>query len=653
MPPARPLTVETLWSLRRLGRPTVNADGSVLVAPITTYSMESNAATTQLWRCFLDGRAPVALTSTEDVSSQEPALSPEGSRVAFVRKPKDGTGQLALLDLSGGDAEVLTDAPLGVTDPQWFPDGKRIAFLAPVYADALTWEAARKRKEERDKDPVKAHVTEDRLFRFWDTWLTDGKVHHIYVMDLETRKITDLTPDSTRWFEFMDPKGSYDISPDGKEIAFSANASAPPHSPTNWDVFLVSTSGGPARNITQDNPADDVLPRYSPDGKTLLYGLKRSQTFYADRIRLVAYDRAKGTHTVLTEQWDRSAGEWAFAADGSVFLLAEHEGRSALFHTTLEVRDPRHVVSGGSFSGVHPLADGSVLTLRNTLSMPDDLVRIAPDGKLKQLTRVNADRMEDVALGKTDEITFKGSDGRDIQAYVVYPPEFDPQKQWPLVAVLHGGPHGITTDGFHYRWNLQLMAAPGYVVVAPNFHGSTSWGQDFAQCIQGAWGDKPYTDSMAAVDHMLSLGFIDAKRMAAAGGSYGGYLVSWIAGRTDRFAAIINHAGVADLFSSYASDVTYGRAKSMGGEAWDGIERIDAMNPMRLAEGFVTPMLVVHGEKDYRVPVTQGLAIYNVYKAKGVPARLVYYPDENHWVLKPRNAQLWYREFFAWLERWL
>ena len=219
--------------------------------------------------------------------------------------------------------------------------------------------------------------------------------------------------------------------------------------------------------------------------------------------------------------------------------------------------------------------------------------------------------------------------------------------------MIHGGPHGISADGFHFRWNAQLFAAPGYVVSLVNFQGSTSWGQDFAQRIQGAWGERPFDDVMRATDVLIASGLVDEKRMAAAGGSYGGYLAAWIEGHTDRFRCIVNHAGVYDLLSQYASDVTQGRAQSMGGEPWKGLEAIERWSPARFAQGFTTPMLVIHGERDYRVPVTQGLECYGVLKAKGVPARLVCFPDENHWILKPANSLLWYREVLGWLERWL
>ena len=261
--------------------------------------------------------------------------------------------------------------------------------------------------------------------------------------------------------------------------------------------------------------------------------------------------------------------------------------------------------------------------------------------------------MSRFATGEVREMSFEGAKGETVQMFVVLPPGADTSKKLPLVHVIHGGPHGISPDAFHPRWNAQLFAAPGYVAALVNFQGSTSWGQDFAQRIQGAWGDRPFEDVMRATDVLIASGLVDERRMAATGGSYGGYMAAWIEGHTDRFRCIVNHAGVYDTLSQYASDVSQGRDRSFGGEPWDGIEKITEWNPAHAAQGFNTPMLVLHGERDYRVPVTQGLECYGVLKAKGVPARLVYFPDENHWVLKPRNSVFWYREVHAWLERFL
>jgi dipeptidyl aminopeptidase/acylaminoacyl peptidase len=654
------MTIEDLWAFRRLGAPAPVPGGGWVIVPVTTYDMQTNRDACRLWCVPAAGGEARPLTSDEFVSRQ-PAPGPDGRRLAFVRRPvaapkeKPARAQLYVMPLDGGEAQRLTDLPLGCMDPRWFPDGRRIAFLAPLLADAPTPDGTRALIEAREKEQVQAHMTEDRVYRYWDRWLTDGEYPHLFVIDIETRALTDLTPDSRRWFDLMDPTGQFDIAPDGGEIAFSANASEPPHDRLNWNIFTVPACGGAVTCLTPENPADDVRPRYSPDGRYLLYGMQRRPDFYADRVRLVRLDRATGEKTVLTEDWDRSADAWEFSPDGAtVFLSAEDRARVRLFRADIQGAGLREIHGAGSVSSLRVGDDARLYFLSESLSRPPDLHSCDDEGRdVRRLTAMNDSLLAEIEMGEVEERHFEGADGRMVQMFVVKPPGFDPSRTWPLVHVIHGGPHGITGDSFHFRWNLQLFAAPGYVVAAVNFHGSTSWGEDFAQSIEGAHGDKPLTDMMRATDALIAAGFIDEKRMAAAGGSYGGYLVSWIAGHTGRFACLVNHAGVSDLLGQYASDVTQGRSRAYGGEPWSGLEAIDRYNPARFSAGFASPMLVVHGENDYRVPYNQGLEIYNVYKAKGLVARLLHFPDENHWVLKPRNSRLWYREVHAWLARFL
>ncbi len=660
----RPFTVEDLWALRRVGAPAALPDGSALVVPVTTYDMEKNEGSTRLWLHPLAGGTPRPITAAEALST-EPAVSPDGRRLAFVRRIGKEKGQLYVMPLDGGEAERVTDMPLGVGDPRWFPDGKRIAFIALVAVQAPTIAGTRALLEEREKDPVKAKVTEDRIYRYWDRWLTGGEVHHIFVLDLESREIRDLTPESRCWFDLMEPGGGYDIAPDGSEIAFAANSTDPPYQTLNYDVFVAPTAGGPLRNLTTDNVADDIRPRYTRDGRFIVYGLQREVDFYADRVRLVRHDRATGENLVLTEAWDRSAAEWEVGPDSrTIAFHAEDRGRVHLFTLDLEAAalavarggavEPALGVSGGTVG--RPVWAGSerlAFTI-DSLSKPPEVWVSRTDGsELARVTHENDTLVSEIAFGDVREIEFAGYDGKPVQMFVLTPPGFDPARKWPLVHLVHGGPHGIFGDQFHFRWNAQLFAAPGYVVGMVNFHGSTSFGQDFAASILGAHGERPFGDVMAATDRLLAEGYIDEKRMAAAGGSYGGYLTSWIAGHTDRFACLINHAGVYDTLSQYASDVTLGRARAYGGEPWSGLDVIDRWNPARFATGFTSPMLVIHGENDYRVPYTQGLAVYGVLRAKEVPARLVVYPDENHWILKPRNSCHWYAEVLGWLARYL
>lgn len=686
-------TVEDLWALPRVGPPIPSPGGESLLVPVTTWSMETNRETARIWmvpsearRAGGGGRGDGARPLTAaGVSSEQPAWSPDGRRMAFVRRPAgeappdrkfpgpDHEPQLHVLDLEGGEPERRTSLPMGVTDPIWFPDGRRIAFLSPLLAEAPDPESTGRLIEERARDPLEVHVTEDRVYRFWDRWLAGEGFHHLFVLDLETDALTDLTPGSRRWFDLMDPNGQYRISPDGREIAFSACRTDPPHDPVLWGVFTVRVPARPGgrapavREISRRAPADAVRPVYSPDGRWLVYGFQRERDFYADRVRLVARERRGGRETVLTEGWDRSADAWEVTEDGRLLILAEDEARTAWFALDLEeaiederARNPRRIARGGTLGAPHPAGERIYGVLHSLESPPEVVSCPSRGGRLSRHTAFTAADMREVSLGATREVWFEGAGGRSVQMFLVYPPGVKPPdrgrrpaRPMPLVHVIHGGPHGISGDGWHWRWNAQAFAAPGYLVAMVNFHGSTSWGQDFAACISGRWGDQPYADLMAATDHLVEAGLADPARMAATGGSYGGYLASWIACRTDRFACIVNHAGVCDFQTQLASDITQGEVRAIGGSLWDDIEGFDRYNPIRKAGGFRSPMLVLHGEKDYRIPYDQALEIYNVYKARNLPARLVIYPEENHWILKPRSSRHWYGEVLGWLDRWL
>ncbi|MCC6349266.1 MAG: S9 family peptidase [Candidatus Eisenbacteria bacterium] len=650
---ARPMTAEDLWKLPRVGTPEVSADGRWMVVPVTIYDLEKNTPTTRLWLVAADGSGePRALTGAE-ASAQEPRLSPDGSQLAFTRKDAGGKAQLMLLPMAGGEARRLTRLPLGVFDPRWLPDGSGLICAGMLLKDHATPEATAAELERRAADPVRAHVTEERVYRYWDTWLTTGEVVHLWHVDAASGEARDLTPESSLWFEWMDPSGQYDLSPDGREIALAGIVFDPKRSLLLSQVFVVPVAGGPLRCITETNPAESLAPRWSPDGAYVVYGRTSDPEFYADHAKLWRWERATGRHSEWLGGWDRLPVHWEFAPDGTLVIAAEDAARLKLWAWS-GGGAPRALTTQGSAAGFSVGSDGRVFFTLQSLAEPAEVHAVGLDGRgLAKLTRFTADVAAGFATGEVRELTFAGAGGETVQMFVVLPPGFDPARRHPLVHVVHGGPHGISADAFHARWNAQLFAAPGYVAALVNFQGSTSWGQDFAQRIQGEWALRPFEDVMRATDALVATGWVDESRMSAAGGSYGGYMMSWIAGHTDRFRCIVNHAGVADLTGQYASDVTQGRGRASGGEVWDGLEKQDRWSPIRFAGGMKTPMLVIHGERDYRVPVGQGLLIYGVLKAKGVPARLVYFPDENHWILKPRNSLLWYREVLAWLARWM
>jgi dipeptidyl aminopeptidase/acylaminoacyl peptidase len=629
----------------------VARDGSFAVVPVTEYDVPENRGWTRLWRVERDASTrPLTSPGTD---STNPALSPDGVRVAFLRKQKEeDKPQLHVMRLDGGEALCLTDLPLGAAAPRWAPDGGYLVFPAPLLVGHESPEATRTELAARKERKVQARVTEDRVYRYWDRWLADGGVHHLFRIEADGSGLTDLTPDWKRPLDLEDAGSAFDIGPDG-EIAFHSLAVDPPYQELRTGVFRLRPGGEP-EPLWPDGPPRQIRPRYSPDGSVIAFGFAVDiPAFYADRNRLCLHRRATGERTVLTEDWDRSCESWEWLPDGSgLCFAAEDDARRNLFTIPIAGDSPAVLARGGWLTDLTPVEDGSVWCLHQSLSEPAD-VAVAASGESARLTAFNRELLDEIELGRVEDVRFPGAGGEEVQMFLVYPPGFDPAGKWPLVHQIHGGPHGVSGDLWHYRWSAQAFAAPGYVVAMVNFHGSTSWGTDFARCILGSWGDRPTTDVEAATDHLLGRGFIDPARMAITGGSYGGYLVAWLIGQTDRYAAAICHAGVTDLLGQWATDLTHGRRHSFGGLPWDGLKDIRRWSPADHSGGMVTPTLVIHGERDYRVVVTQGLELYGILQDKGVASRLVYYPDEAHWILKPQNSLHWYGEFLGWLERHL
>lgn len=649
-----PLTAQHLWQVARPGALTLSPNGQQLALTVTRYDLATDKGDADIHILDLRTQQLTALTQHPD-SDSAPAWSPDGRQLVFLSKRGNEHNQLFLLPLTGGEAKALTQLPVAVQQPKWFPDGQRILFLANVPKGFNgDFAALAEQLKQRKDNKVTAKVTENRVYRHWDRWLTDDSYPHLFSINIHTGEIADLTPGWDRWFS-LNGDAEFDISMDGRQIAVSAVTSTPPFDRINHDILIVKTDGsGEFVNITADNPASDNNPKFSPDGKSLVYGAQRSTFFTADNNQLIRFDFKPQQKTNLTKDWDISADDWEFGPNGTLYFRAADKAKSALYSMPLAGGQVQQLLRQADISQLQVGQQQQLYMVQHSMSQMPEVYSLDNKGRtLKQLSRLNQELQQKISWGKTEDISFAGADGKMVQAYITYPPNFDASKKWPLLNVLHGGPHSYSGDSFSYRWNSQVFAAAGYVVIQPNFHGSTSFGQAFAESIHGEHPTKPFMDSEAAVDYMISRGFIDATRLTAAGGSYGGYLVSWIAGHTERYKALINHAGVYNLMGQFASDGTSHRVHAYGGAPWSGLDIMLQWSPAMFADKFVTPMLIMHGEQDYRVPVTQGLEIYGVYKGKGLDARLVYFPNENHWILKPNNSIFWFNEFTSWLQRYV
>jgi len=652
----RVFSAEDLWQIKRLSSLTVSPDGNYGCFVVTEYNIKENKGNSDLWLIDLKTYRTKRLTTNLNADNS-PVWNSNSRTIAFISKREGDYPQLYEIDIDGGEARLLYEMPMGISNPQYSKDGKKIFFVSKTLPEFENdFEGLKKELKARKEKKVSAKVTENRFYRYWDTWLTDGYVSRLYVLDLEKKELKDLLKGWNNLFN-LDGGISYSISPDGNWISLVANSTEPPYDSLNPDVYLINLENPEqAINITRENFQEDISPYFSKDGKYLFFGRQFDLDYPADNVRLMMYDLEKGATKNLTEQYDYSFFGFTQGDDvNKIYMMAEDRAKISLFEFDLKQNKLEKIYTGGSINSVN-IKNQKAYFLKSTISEPQEIFEFDLKKRtIKKISSFNDELIAQIKFGKVEEHYFTGADGDSVQLYLVYPPDFDASRKYPLVHLIHGGPHSTFGDDFHYRWNAQLFASPGYVIALVNFHGSTSFGKNFGKSIVGSHGDKPFTDIMLATDFLISkFNFIDTSRMAAAGGSYGGYLVNWIAGHTDRFKALISHAGVYNLMGQFASDMTYDRVKNYDGAPWQGrYENINRWNPAFFAHNFQTPMLIIHGEKDYRVVVTQGLEIYGVLKGKGVPARLVYYPDENHWILQPQNSIYWYKEVHDWLKRYL
>lgn len=646
----QPFTVERSWEIQRLGAPTISPDGRRIVAPVTRFAMTEDRGYTDLWTWNADGSGERRFT-THTSNEGGPVFSPDGRQLAFVAQREDDKApQLYVMPLDGGEATRLTTLATGVQSPKWFGDGSKLAFVSRVFTDLPLAEQG-KRLEERTASKMTARVFEGSITA-WDQYL-DEREFHVFAVPAsggEVQALTQPTGLSLPRGSVMGTDALFALSPDGRELAFVADSDPAPQRSNN-DVFTVAIGDAEAVNLTADNPANDGFPAYSPDGRFLSFSQQRIKGFYADRMRLMLRDRRSGATRELYPDFDRSIGG-ALWADNSRRLYAsiDDAGTERVYELPLDGR-PRALTGVESVGSLALSKSGRLIGLRQTFVEPPTLVSIDPRrGEATKLSTINDALLADTDFGSYESVTYTGANGAEIQMWVNYPPGFDRAKKYPFFMLIHGGPHNAITNGMAFRWNAQVFGSWGYVTAWPNFHGSSGFGQDFADSINPNWADKPYEDVIKAAEWFAQQPWIDTERMVAGGGSYGGYLTSLILGREHPFRALVAHAAVYNLYTQYAADFATETPRFGGFWEADNRAMIEKTSPHYHAANFKTPTLVVHGQNDLRVPVNHGVELYQTLLMKGVPTRYVYYPNENHWVLKPQNSVFWYQQVKRWFE---
>jgi dipeptidyl aminopeptidase/acylaminoacyl peptidase len=650
----RPLDAETMWEIQRLGSPAVSPDGSRAVVPVTSYDAKSGDAATRLWIIPTQGGEATQLTEDE---SGTPSWSPDGRYIAFAAKRgKDEVNQLYIIPANGGEARRLTDLPADVTAIRWFPDSTKLAFVTRVWPELEDWAAQAEKSKARSESKMSAMVWDRPPIRWWNHWIDDREAH-IFTIEVAGGEPVAVTlgsglklPEHNLSAAGPDTD-AYDISPDSKTVAFNADTD-PSGVDANYDIYLIPAAGGTARNISRDNPAGDSSPSFSPDGRWLVFSRQLIKGFYGDKERLIRHDLKSGEQVDLTESWDRSVSGLVWKPDSKgLYGAIDDAGHTRVYEIGIRDGATRAITGENSFSAL-AVAGPHLIALRESFVEPNTLVRVDPaNGTVSKLSDFNDELLAGIDFGTFESVTYTGALGEPVQMWINFPPGFDKTKKWPLYLLLHGGPHNGITDSFHYRWNAQVFSGWGYVTAWHNFHGSSGFGQAFTDSINPNQAEYPYQDTILAAEYLAAQPWIDPDRMAAGGGSFGGYLASILLGREHPFKTLVAHAAVYNWLTQYASD--YGAGKRRFGEHWESPEIFRRNSPAEGAGAFSTPTLVIHGEQDYRVPLSHGIELYQTLQNRGVRSRLVYFPDENHFVLKRDNSIFWYQQKQDWLKEFI
>jgi dipeptidyl aminopeptidase/acylaminoacyl peptidase len=656
----QPFDVQTMLRLNRVSEPVLSPDGKTVAFTVQTVDVDQNSKPKQIYTVGLAGGLPKLITR-DGTDNERPRWSPDSKQIYFVSN-RDSSSQVWKMNPDGTGAKQITHLSTEAEGILLSPDGKKIVFLSGVYPECGADDACNKSKIEAEaKDKVKARIITSLLYRHWTHW--EGKRRqHIFSMNADGSEIKDLTPGDRDVPPFsLGGPDDYTISPDSAEVAFSMNVDATPATSTNSDIYTVpilGPSGNSEPKKISTSPGADNAPLYSPDGKYIAFRSQARAGYESDRWRLMTYDRTADRINNLTESLDNWVESLTWTPDSTrLFYTVEDRGRTGLRMIPVTGGGSTNIFSGAfSIDDVQFNSDGSFMIYTDqSASHPTEIYRVSSKGGSPlALTHLNDSLLNSAAIAPLEEISAESSDHTRIAAFVVKPPNFSESKKYPVLFLIHGGPQGAWGETWSYRWNPQVFASAGYLVVMPNPRGSTGYGQKFIDDINGDWGGKVFDDIMAIADHVIALPYVDAERMAAAGGSYGGYMVDWLLGHSNRFKALISHAGVYDLRSmAGVTEELWFPLWEFKGMPWDNPDMYSKWSPSFYASNFKTPTLVMHGELDYRVPVDQGMQLFTTLQLQKVPSKLVLFPDEGHWILKPQNSVLWYNQFLEWIGEWL
>ena len=642
----RAITTDDYLALPAVGDPQLSPDGKWVAYTVTDYSLKDNRGTARIWLADVASGQTRRLTAGPG-SDRQPRWSPDGRTLAFVSTRESGA-QLWVLPLGGGEARRVTSLPDGVFDPLWLPDGSGL-----VVTSDIKWPAEQEIDRRNHDFPTDARLWTDLLWRHWDDWRA-GKRQHLFSVTLADGVTQDHTPANHDVPTIVTGgDGDVAVAPEGKEIAVAMHGDSTVADNTNVDIYLIARDGAP-RQVTTGRGADNT-PRYSPDGKWLAYLSMERPGFEADRQRLMLVGRSDG-RTVgpgveATKGWTLSVGSYTWCPDsGCIYAVVEERGRENIHRIDLPSFRHAVAVSGGVNTNPSVASDGRTLVyLHQTNTQPAEVWTAG-----RPLSHHSDAGLAGLDLKPLEEFGFRGALGDSVYGWLLKPPGFDPSKRYPLVYLLHGGPQTAWLDLWHARWNYQLFASRGYVVAAVNRHGSTGYGQKFTDAVSQHWGDYPYEDLMKGLDVVARLPYVDSTRMGAAGASYGGYMIYWIEGHTNRFRALVAHDGVFNPASMAGStEELWFPNWEFAGTPYANRPLYEKWSPLNFVRSWKTPILIVHSQLDYRVDLSEGYQAFTAAKVMGVPAKFLYFPDEGHWITRPRNRRLWWGTVLDWLDQYL